>query len=65
MDKEAIYKLLDDNKNPRGIENWNKMEIQDWSSFGIGLTQLKKLAKQIGRNHDLAQVLWKEPNYDV
>ena len=65
MDKEAIYKLLDENKNPRGIENWNKMEIQDWSSFGIGLTQLKKLAKQIGRNHDLAQVLWKEPNYDV
>lgn len=65
MNKEAIYKLLDENKNPRGIKNWNKMDIQDWSSFGIGLTQLKKLAKQVGRNHELAQVLWQEPNYDV
>jgi len=65
MNKEAIYKLLDENKNQRGIENWNKMDIQDWSSFGIGLTQLKKLAKQVGRNHELAQALWKEPNYDV
>ena len=62
VNKAAIYKLLDKNKNQRGIENWNKMHIQDWSSFAIGLTQLKKQAKQVGRNHDLVKVLWKEPN---
>ncbi len=65
MKKIEIYSLLEKNKNQRGIENWEKFKIQNWTSFGIGLTQLKALAKQLGKNHDLAVELWKEPNYDV
>ncbi len=34
-------------------------------SFGIGLTQLRKLAKQVGRDHKLAQQLWKSDIYDA
>jgi 3-methyladenine DNA glycosylase AlkD len=34
-------------------------------SFGIGLTQLRKLAKQVGRDHKLAQQLWKSDVYDA
>lgn len=65
MNKMSVYKLLEVNKNERGILNWEKFKFQNWTSFGIGLTQLKALAKQIGKNHDLAVELWNEPNYDV
>ena len=65
MKKEDVYNLLEENKNERGIENWKKFKYENWTSFGIGLTQLKKLAKKIGKDHKLAQELWKEPNYDI
>ena len=65
MDKAAVYKLLEVHKNERGIENWKKFKYRDWTSFGIGLTQLKSLAKQLGKNHKLALELWQEPNYDL
>ena len=65
MIKEDLLKILEDHKNIRGIENWNKLGYPNMSSYGIGLTQLKKIAKQFGKNHELAQKLWIEPNYDV
>ena len=34
-------------------------------SFGIGLTVLRKLAKQIGRDHELALQLWESDIYDA
>ncbi len=67
MTKSEVLKLLKENANERGIANWKKSDPSNgkWSSFGIGLTQLKKLAKQIGRDHKLATELWKEPNFDA
>lgn len=65
MNKLDVFELLEAHKNVRGIENWKKLNYPHWSSFGIGLTQLKSLAKKIGKNHALAKVLWKEPNYDI
>jgi 3-methyladenine DNA glycosylase AlkD len=60
--------LLKENKNVRGIEHWNKLgpnQSGHLSSYGIGLSQLRKLAKQIGRDHRLAQQLWKSTVYDA
>lgn len=65
MKKISVHKLLEAHKNERGIANWKKFAYANWTSYGIGLTQLKKLAKQVGRNHTLAKELWVEPNYDV
>lgn len=65
MNKKEVYNLLEDHKNERGIASWNKLGLASWSSYGIGLTQLKKLAKQVGKNHELSQELWLEPNYDA
>jgi 3-methyladenine DNA glycosylase AlkD len=33
--------------------------------IGVGVTQLKKLAKQIKKNHELAQELWKTPIFEA
>jgi 3-methyladenine DNA glycosylase AlkD len=63
MNKSEVLDLLEKNKNQRGIDNWGKMKIP-LKSFGIGMTQLKKLAKQIGRNHELALELWETSVYE-
>jgi len=67
MNKSEVMSLLESNKNDRGIKNLNEMEFDkcQYESFGIGMTVLRKLSKQIGKNHQLAQELWKTNNYDA
>jgi len=67
MTKTQVLALLKDNRNERGIVNWKKLGTKTGKlkSFGIGLTQLRKLAKQVGRDHKLAQKLWKSDIYDA
>ena len=68
MKKTQVLKLLRENRNERGIANWKKLgpkKTSNLKSYGIGLTQLRKLAKEIGRDHSLAQLLWKSDIYDV
>ena len=67
MNKSEVLSLLKENKNEKGIQNWNEMEFDKchYESFGIGLTVLRKLAKQIGKDHALAEDLWSSNNYDL
>ncbi len=64
MTKTQVLGLLEENRNERGIAHWKK-KPRKLKSFGIGLTQLRKLAKQVGRDHKLAQQLWKSDIYDA
>lgn len=67
MTKAQALALLKENQNERGIVHWKKLgsKAGKLKSFGIGLTQLRKLAKQIGRDHKLALQLWKTDVYDA
>ncbi len=67
MNPIEVINLLEANKNERGIAYWNKLNTKTvgLKSFGIGLTVLRKLSKQIGRDHSLAQRLWKTDIYDA
>lgn len=67
MTKTQVLALLKENQNERGIAHWKKRGAKTvkLESFGIGLTQLRKLAKQVGRDHKLAQRLWKSDIYDA
>ncbi len=67
MTKTQVVALLKENRNERGMANWKKLGAKTGKlkSFGIGVTQLRKLAKQIGRDHNLALQLWKSDVYDV
>lgn len=64
MTKSAVIALLKQSQNERGIEHWNR-KPRSMRSFGIGLTQLRKLARQIGRDHSLAGKLWDSDIYDA
>ncbi|MEO8499124.1 MAG: DNA alkylation repair protein [Planctomycetota bacterium] len=67
MTKTQVLALLKENQNERGIAHWKKLgsKAGKLKSFGIGLTQLRKLAKQIGRDHKLALQLWNTDVYDA
>lgn len=67
MTAAEVMDLLEQNKNERGIANWEKHREKSGNlkSFGIGLTQLRKLAKTIGRDHKLAKELWRSKVYDA
>ncbi len=67
MTKTQVIALLRENRNERGMANWKKLGAKTGKlkSFGIGLTQLRKLAKKIGRDHGLALLLWKSDIYDA
>jgi 3-methyladenine DNA glycosylase AlkD len=67
MTKTEVIALLKENQNERGIANWKKLGTKSGGlkSFGIGLTQLRKLAKKVGRDHKLAKQLWKSNIYDA
>jgi 3-methyladenine DNA glycosylase AlkD len=67
MTKPEVLNLLEENRDTRGEANWKKLgdRTGGLTSFGIGLTKLRAIAKQIGRDHDLALKLWNERNHDA
>ncbi len=66
MTHDHVLTLLEDHQNPRGLDHWERLHGDSGlRSFGIGLTVLRKLAKQIGRDHELALRLWASDVYDA
>jgi 3-methyladenine DNA glycosylase AlkD len=67
MTKTEVLDLLEENRDARGEANWKEMggRTGGLTSFGIGLTRLRAIAKQVGRDHDLALELWNERNHDA
>ena len=67
MNEKDILSLLEENKNERGIKHWNDKfaERSGLKSFGLGITALRKLAKKVGRDHELAKKLWESEVYDA
>jgi 3-methyladenine DNA glycosylase AlkD len=67
MSVAEVLALLDAERDERGMRNWEKLGsgTAGMRSYGIGLTRLRKLARRIGRNRELAQALWKTDVYEA
>ena len=67
MTKTEVIDLLRENRDARGQSHWEEMgdRTGGLTSYGIGLTKLRAIAKQVGRDHDLALTLWNERNHDA
>ena len=67
MTKSDILTYLKDNQDARGIAHWKKREekLSGLKSYGIGLTKLRKFAKQIGRDAKLARQLWNSKVHEL
>ena len=67
MTVSEVMTLLDAERDERGMSNWQKLgaNTAGMRSYGIGLTRLRKLAKRIGRDRELALALWNTDVYDA
>lgn len=67
MTVSEVLALLHTERDERGISNWERLGAGTGGlkSYGIGLTRLRKLARQIGRNRDLALALWNSDIHDA
>lgn len=67
MTTTDVMALLRANRDERGVKHWEKLGAGTGGlkSFGIGLTRLRELAGEVGRDHTLAQELWQTENHDA
>jgi len=55
---ENIIKKLKSLSNPKAVEGMARFGINPKNTYGVSIPNLRGLAKEIGRNHNLAQKLW-------
>jgi 3-methyladenine DNA glycosylase AlkD len=67
MNYKQVIDILKSNKNEPGILKWQQRKTKEEKieSLGIGLTILRKMAKKIGKDHELASQLWESDIYDA
>jgi len=58
MTYEEIIKRLKALSNPKAIEGMARYGITPQKTFGVSIPNLRKIAKEAGRNRNLAQKLW-------
>ncbi|MGB6882136.1 MAG: DNA alkylation repair protein [Microgenomates group bacterium] len=59
MDCQEVIKKLKSLANPKSVAGMAKYGIKTGKAWGISIPNLRKLAKEIGKDHELAQKLWK------
>jgi len=58
MEYENIIRELKSMKNPMNIKGMQRFGIQGKEMLGISMPMIRKMAKNIGKNHSLAAKLW-------
>ncbi len=57
-DVDAVLKKLKSMSNPKAVEGMARFGINPKNTYGVSIPNLRTMAKEIGRNHLLAQQLW-------
>jgi 3-methyladenine DNA glycosylase AlkD len=65
MDYEEIISKLHSLANPENAKGMARYGINQKNNLGISIYQLRPLAKEIGRNHALALMLWNSKIHDA
>ncbi len=58
MQYEEIINKLRSLANPEAVKGMARFGISAKNTYGVSIPNLRKMAKEIGINHDLAQKLW-------
>jgi 3-methyladenine DNA glycosylase AlkD len=59
MEFDQVMNQLKSMENPENIKGMGRFGIKTENNLGISVTELRKYAKKIGKDHDLAVRLWK------
>lgn len=55
---DKIIEKLKSLSNPEAVEGMTRFGITPKKTYGVSIPDLRKFAKEIGKNHELAQKLW-------
>ncbi|MEJ2050059.1 MAG: DNA alkylation repair protein [Calditrichota bacterium] len=55
---QSILARLHNIADPKALEGMERFGIRTSSALGISMPRLRQLARDIGKNHDLAEALW-------
>jgi len=58
VNRDDILKQLKFLSNPKAIEGMARFGITPERTYGVSIPNLRKIAKEIGKDHNLAQELW-------
>jgi len=56
---KEIIKKLKSLANPKNVEGMARFGISSKNTLGISVVEIRKMGKEIGKNHKIAQELWK------
>ena len=59
MKFEEIIKELESLSNPEDIEGMARFGIKTKKAYGVRMPELRRMARKTGKNHELAEKLWK------
>jgi len=65
MEYREVMRTLKALGSPENVAGMARFGIVAKNAYGVSAPALKKLAKQIGRDHALAQQLWRSGNHDA
>jgi 3-methyladenine DNA glycosylase AlkD len=63
--RDAILARLAAMARPGAVEAMARFGIPTGEGYGIPAAELRRLAREVGRDHELAEALWLVPNLDV
>jgi 3-methyladenine DNA glycosylase AlkD len=58
MGFEVIIKELEELSNPEDVEGMARFGINHMKRYGVRMPELRRIAKNTGKNHELAEKLW-------
>lgn len=59
MDYDKVIERLKEMGNPKNFEGMAHFGINSEKNLGVSVNSIRKFAKDIGKNHELALKLWK------
>ena len=65
MNYDEIMKRLNELANPESVKGMARYGINPINNYGVSIYQLRPIAQEIGKNHDLALKLWASRIHDA
>src|ERR1051325_6597164 len=65
MEVQAALDALKQKSTEHDLKNLAKFGIAATNALGVSVSNIQKIAKQVGRNHALAEALWKTGCYEA
>jgi 3-methyladenine DNA glycosylase AlkD len=62
---DAVIRRLQALADPEAVDGMSRVGIPSQRALGIHIPQLRSLAREIGRNHDLAEALWQSGSHEA